>query len=151
MSEQTIKSRQGQRLAAAMATTSLLSLGLLVAPATSALAASRPDLQPTPIRVTQPVKAGQQVYFDSGIANFGDSGTGVFNIKWLVDGQEVGAYGSHDGVPGGSSKLDGNSQFSWTFGDAGSFHTVTFIVDADNHVAERFESNNRISYRVHVR
>jgi subtilase family serine protease len=78
------------------------------------------------------------------------SGTGVFNIKWLVDGEEVGAYGSHDGVPSNSSQLNGNSQFDWTFGDPGSFHTVTFIVDADNHVAELNENNNRISRTVWI-
>jgi hypothetical protein len=150
MSEQAIRSRRGQRLAAGMAVTSLMSLGLLVAPGTAAEAASPPELSPTPIKVAQPVKAGQRVHFDSGIANYGGSGTGVFNIKWLVDGEEVGAYGSHRGVPSNSSRLNGNSQFDWTFDDPGSFHTVTFIVDADNHVPESNENNNRISLTVWV-
>ena len=47
--------------------------------------------------------------------------------------------------------LNGNSQFNHTFGDPGSFHTVTFIVDAYNHVDERIESNNSVSVRVNVR
>jgi subtilase family serine protease len=150
MSEQAIRSRRGQRLAAGMAATSLMGLGLLVAPATAADAASRPELSPTPIKVSQTVKAGQRIHFDSGVQNYGGTRSGVFNVKWLVDGEEVGAYGSHSSVPAGSSKLNGNSQFDWTFDDPGSFHTITFIVDADNHVAESNENNNRISRSVHV-
>jgi hypothetical protein len=38
---------------------------------------------------------GGTVFFDSGISNTGDTDTGVFNIEWLIDGQEVGAYGTH--------------------------------------------------------
>lgn len=151
MSGQTITHRRGQRLAAGVAATSLLSLGLLVAP-TVADAATRAELSPTPIKVaSKTVTAGQKVYFDSGINNYGGTGSGVFNVKWLVDGEEVGAYGSHASVPAGSSKLNGNSQFAWTFDDPGSFHTVTFIVDADNHVAELNEGNNRLFVQIRVR
>lgn len=127
-------------------------LALLVVPATAADAAPGPaDLSPTGIRYKSPVVAGRNVFFDSGIRNTGGQGSGVFNIKWLVDGREVGAYGSHENVPAGSSKLNGNSQFNYTFGDPGSFHTVTFIVDVDNHVRERFEGNNRQSVQILVR
>lgn len=130
----------------------VLLLGLLVVLPTAAAASPRPaELSPTTIKFNRPVVAGQNVYFDSGIRNTGGEGTGVFNIKWLVDGREVGAYGSHDDVPGGSSRLNGNSQFNYTFDDPGSFHTVTFIVDADNHVQERSEGNNTQSTRVDVR
>src|SRR4051794_29956232 len=65
--------------------------------------ASRPDLTPTPITVSgtnhpgsgPPLQIGSTIHFDSGIANLGDVGTGVFNIRWLVDGQNVNppAYG----------------------------------------------------------
>ena len=156
MSKKSGKSRVGQRLAGGMTAkallTALLSLGLLVAPATTAKAVVGPDLSVTWIKiVNQPVVAGQQANFDAGVQNTGGEGTGVFNIKWLVDGQEVGAYGSHEGVPAGSSKLDGNSQFSWTFGDPGSRHNVTFIVDVDNHVAEIAESNNNYNFSFLVR
>jgi len=132
--------------------TALLSLGLLVTPATTAGAAVGPDLSVTWIKiVNKPVVAGQEVHFDAGVQNTGGEGTGVFNIKWLVDGQEVGAYGSHEGVPAGSSKLDGNSQFYYTFGDPGSRHNVTFIVDVDNQVAEIAERNNSYNYSFSVR
>jgi subtilase family serine protease len=43
--------------------------------------------------------------------------------------------------------LDGNSQFDWTFDDAGQ-HTVTFIADVDNHVAEVDEENNRVDLTI---
>jgi hypothetical protein len=75
MSERAIRPRRGQRLAAGMAVTSLMSLGLLVTPAAAAEVTSRPELSPTPIKVAQSVKAGQRVHFDSGIANYGGSGT----------------------------------------------------------------------------
>jgi subtilase family serine protease len=151
MSEQAIRSRRGQRLAAGMAATSLMSLGLFVAPA-MADATVGPDLSVTWIKIVNgPVVAGKQIHFDAGVQNTGGEGTGVFNIKWFVDGQEVGAYGSHEGVPAGSSKLDGNSQFYHTFGDPGSRHNVTFIVDVDNHVAEIAEGNNRYNTSFLVR
>lgn len=111
---------------------------------------SRANLLPTAITYTpsSPV-VGQQVYFDSGITNNGDVDTGVFNIKWFVDGQEVGAYGSHQGVPAGQTILDGNSQFQWIFTSAGT-HTVTFVVDVDNHVQESDEADNAGSIDVVV-
>ncbi len=111
----------GQRLTVGLAAkallASLLSIGLLVASATTANAAPAPDLTPFWVKTPSRVVAGQQVYFDSGIRNWGDKGTGVFNIKWLVDGKEVGAYGSHEGIPGHSSKLNVITHFSWTFTD----------------------------------
>ncbi|MCO1657421.1 CARDB domain-containing protein [Pseudonocardia humida] len=126
-------------------------LGLLAVPATADAAPRPAELSPTPIQFERPVVAGQSVYFDSGIRNTGGQGSGGFNIKWFVDGQEVGAYGSHQDVPSGSSKLNGNSQFTHTFDDPGSFHTVTFVVDVDNHVHERNEGDNEQSVRVNVR
>src|SRR5688572_23627219 len=93
MTKQSGKSRVGQRRAGGMAgkalLTAVLTLGLLVFPATTANAAPIADLLPTMIKFDHTsVVDGQQVYFDSGIQNAGDAGTGVFNIKWLVDGQE---------------------------------------------------------------
>jgi hypothetical protein len=91
---------------------------------------------------------GGTVFFDSGVRNTGDIDTGVFNIEWFVDGQEVGAYGSHEGVPANTTILDGNSQFSWV-ATAGT-HTIEFVVDVDNHVQESNESNNSRSVTVAV-
>ncbi|WP_374971538.1 CARDB domain-containing protein [Terrabacter sp. BE26] len=113
-----------------------------------------PDLVPTAITVNGAVpgaalQAGKSVHFDSGVRNQGSADSGVFNIRWLVDGRDVGAYGSHAGVPANTTVLDGNSQFDWTFTAAGSY-TVTFAVDVDNHVAESNESNNSLTVQVHV-
>jgi subtilase family serine protease len=156
MTNKSTKSRVGQRLIGGMtasaSVTALLTLELLVTPATTADATVGPDLSVTWIKIVNgPVVAGKEIHFDAGIQNTGGEGTGVFNIKWLVDGQEVGAYGSHEGVPAGSSKLDGNSQFYHTFGDPGSRHNVTFIVDVDNHVAEIAERNNSYNFSFLVR
>ncbi|MGH9962119.1 MAG: trypsin-like serine protease, partial [Pyrinomonadaceae bacterium] len=101
-----------------------------------------PNLQPTGITFdTSTAVVGGTVFFDSGVRNAGDADTGVFNIKWFVDGQEVGAYGSHAGVPAGQTVMDGNSQFSWTFDRPGP-HSVAFTVDGDNHVEESTEGDN---------
>ena len=101
------------------------------------------DLEPTAITFdVSVVQAGQSVYFDSGVENQGAVDSGVFSIKWLVDGQEVGAYGGHDGVPAKSTVMDGNSQFTWTFDSPGTYE-LTFAVDADDHVqCEANESDN---------
>jgi hypothetical protein len=101
-----------------------------------------PNLQPTGITFdTATALVGSTIFFDSGVRNTGDVDTGVFNIKWFVDGQEVGAYGSHAGVPAGQTVMDGNSQFSWPFNSHG-LHSVTFAVDVDHHVLESKEGDN---------
>jgi hypothetical protein len=94
--------------------------------------------------------AGDTIYFDSGIRNVGKADTGVFNIKWFVDGRNVNAYGSHSGVPSGKTVMDGNSQFQWTFKNPGS-HSVTFIVDVDNHIHESNEKDNSKTIKLSVR
>ena len=71
---------------------------------------AKPDIAPTAIRYDQQkTQVNTKIYFDSGIVNNGGADTEVFNIKWFVDGKEVGAYGSHAGVPAGTEVLDGNS------------------------------------------
>jgi hypothetical protein len=69
--------------------------------------------------------------------------------RTLVDGAEVGAYGSHPGVPSGSTVGDGNSQFSYSFPSPGS-HIVRFVVDADDHIAELGEDDNVMNIQVAV-
>lgn len=121
----------------------VIAAGGLAVPTVQAAADTGPDLWPTSIKFDwHDINAGEKVYFDSGINNFSDTGTGTFNIKWLVNGEEVGAYGSHEGVPSGSTVMDGNSQFEHTFTRPGNY-TVTFIVDVDNYVKESIESNNK--------
>lgn len=113
---------------------------------TVGLGSALPDLSPTAILYNPAdLVPGRTVFFDSGVQNSGSQGTGVFNVRWLVDGVSVG-YGSHAGVPANSTILDGNSQFSWV-ATAGT-HTIEFAVDVDNHVVESNESNNSRSVTV---
>ena len=100
------------------------------------------NLRPTAIVLDKSaLVVGRTIFFDSGIENAGGTDTGEFNVRWLVDGQDVGAYGRHKGVPAGKTILDGNSQFSWVF-DRPGWHTVTFVVDVDNYVLESEEYDN---------
>jgi hypothetical protein len=109
----------------------------------------RPDLLPTRILYDQAdLVAGKAIFFDSGVENTGDAATGTFNIKWYVDGKDVGAYGSHSGLAAGSTVLNGNSQFTWTL-PAGS-HKITFAVDVDDFIPESNEDNNSTSVTVAV-
>jgi hypothetical protein len=118
---------------------SLLTVGLVRA---------LPDLSPTAILYNSAdLVPGRTVFFDSGVQNAGVQGTGVFNIRWFVDGVSLG-YGSHEGVPANSTVLNGNSQFSWVATEGA--HTITFAVDVDNHVVESDESNNTRSVTVTV-
>lgn len=101
------------------------------------------ELSPTPIITSGTLEVGQTLLFDSGVANTGEASSGIFNVKWLVDGQEVGAYGLHESLEAGETKLDGNSAYSWV-AELGE-HSITFIVDVDNHVDELYETNNEIT------
>lgn len=102
----------------------------------------QPDLKPAPITYnSSDLVEDRKVLFDSGVINSGDKDSGPFNIRWFVDGKDVGAYGSHENVPANSTIMDGNSQFTWK-AKAGT-HTITFAVDTDNQVKERYEDNNQ--------
>ena len=107
------------------------------------------DLTPTSIRYDESqLVRGSQVFFDSGIRNTGDAGTDEFNIKWLVNGQEVGAHGSHSPIPAGTTVRDRSSQFRWAF-DPGTYR-ITFAVDADDVIDESDEGNNSTSVTVTI-
>ena len=87
----------------------------------SGTAVAGPDLQPTGIKYdASTIRPDNTVHFDAGIKNNGQKKTRSFNVKWLVDGEDIGAYGSHAGIPGGTTVLDGNSQFDWTPNVAGA-------------------------------
>lgn len=106
------------------------------------------DLSPTPITHAPAVIArGTVVTFDSGVRNGGTAGTGGFNVKWFVDGVQVG-YGGHAGVAAGATVLAGNSAYTWT-ATAGT-HTIRFALDVDGHVLESNEGNNSIAVTVTV-
>jgi subtilase family serine protease len=94
------------------------------------------------------LSVGNQIIFDSGIRNNGNTGTGSFNIKWYVNDVQVG-YGGHEGIPANSTVLDGNSQYWWTPASPGTY-IIKFVVDNDNAVLEFDESNNEKSVTVTV-
>lgn len=107
------------------------------------LAVSLADLTPTAIAYNSAsLVRGASVLFDSGVRNAGTAGTGGFNVKWFVDGVQVG-YGGHTGVAAGAIVLDGNSALYWT-ATAGT-HSIRFAVDVDGHVQESNEANNSIT------
>jgi CARDB len=104
------------------------------------------DLSPTAITYAPAaLTPGAVVTFDSGVRNAGNAGTGGFNVKWFVDGVQVG-YGGHAGVPANTTLLNGNSAFLWT-ATAGT-HTLSFAVDVDGHVQESNEANNSTAITV---
>jgi len=106
------------------------------------------DLSPTQILYDSgDLVVGRKVFFDSGVKNSGSHGSGLFNVNWFVDGVQEG-YGSHLGVGADTTVLNGNSQFSWV-AQPGA-HTISFEVDADNHVVESNEQNNSVSVQVNV-
>jgi subtilase family serine protease len=105
--------------------------------------AALPDLRPTAIRYpAASLAAGSPVLLDAGVANAGLGAAADFNVRWTIDGVALGA-GAHAGVAPGATVLDGNSQYTWT--PTLGTHVVAFEVDADQHVRETNEANNRVS------
>jgi len=108
-----------------------------------------PDLVPTEILYDKSkLQVGTTIYFDSGIYNGGDASSKGFNIKWFVNGSELG-YGWHEGVNAGSLVMTDNSQFYWKPVSSGKY-TVEFVIDCDNYIAEENEENNTISASVTI-
>lgn len=107
----------------------------------------QPDLRPTAILYTPAdVYPGNVVRFDSGVRNDGTVASPDFNIRWLVDGQDVGATGRHLGVPARSTLKNDNSEFYWTV--LPGRHTIAFLLDYDHQVPESNEVNNRATVAV---
>lgn len=82
------------------------------------------------------------------LKNTGNKDTGVFNVKWFLDGEQVG-YGSHGNLPPNNQESQGNVRFDWTPKREG--HTLKFVADVDNHVKESNEYDNQIEKIVYVK
>ena len=111
--------------------------------------AAMPDLIPTNITydaVTAVI--GQSIHFDSGIRNLGTLDSEGFNVKWYVNGVQLG-HGGHVGIPAHGTDMTYNSQFDWTPAEAGDFK-VEFFVDSANTIEESNENNNRTSVNVQI-
>ena len=104
-----------------------------------------------PVKITRSpliVWTGYSVVFNAGVTNAGDADAGEFNIKWLINGTQVG-YGGHIGVAAGATETNDNSEYIWT-PDLPGTYTIRYEVDTDQHIAESDETNNAAEMRVAV-
>ena len=108
-----------------------------------------PDLMPTEIVYdSASVSIGKNIYFDSGIRNDGAVDSEGFNIKWFVNGEQLG-HGGHPGIPANGVDMTSNSQFSWAPPAAGDY-VIEFFVDSENTLKETDESNNTVTITVSI-
>lgn len=116
---------------------------------TSAPIISKPDLSPLTISYdTNTIAVGKTILLDSGICNSGDADAAGFNIKWYVNGSQVG-YGYHYDVSANTTDLYGNSSYFWTPSSPGSY-TIRFVADVDDYVMESNENNNEATITIVV-
>ncbi|MBI5389163.1 hypothetical protein HZB01_02160 [Candidatus Woesearchaeota archaeon] len=107
--------------------------------------AQKADLVVTGIDMTPAnPSVGQNVHFEANTKNYGNKVSGVVNIKWYMDGREIG-YGSYGPHQPGSTLADysDNIRLDWTA--TPGQHTLTFVIDSDSMEAESNENNNRLS------
>jgi uncharacterized protein YjdB len=107
-----------------------------------------PDLAALPISCDMDITVGEQVCFQTGIANNGNGDSGIFNVNLDINGVSL-SYGPHNGIPAHTTVNDNNCKFYWTPTAAGNY-TVTFTVDSDNSIVEDNESNNQSSLMLSV-
>jgi len=105
-----------------------------------------PDLKVRGIHFTAPPRAGALTTAVARLVNRGRSATGIFNVKWFLDGVQVG-YGSHASLAPGAVSSD-NVRFDWT--PAPGAHRLRFEADVGDHVVESREDNNAHTARVRV-
>ncbi len=91
-------------------------------------------------------QAGEMVTVFAVLKNLGGEPTPVFNIKWYLDGAEVG-YGSHASLSSGSTS-SGNVRYDWHVTEGS--HTLKFVADCDGGVNESNEGNNNRQESVSV-
>jgi subtilase family serine protease len=106
----------------------------------------RVDLEVSGIDFTSPPAAGVRTTAVARLANIGDLASGVFNVKWFLDGVQVG-YGSHASLAPGEVST-GNIRFDWT--PTAGWHSLRFRADVDNYVVERDEGNNSAAVTLQV-
>lgn len=91
-------------------------------------------------------KAGKLVTAFAVMKNTGTKDTGVFNVKWFLNDQQVG-YGSHVNLPSGQES-QGNVRFDWT--PESGVHYLRFSADVDGNVKESNEDDNQVVRQVVV-
>ena len=90
---------------------------------------------------------GEETTFTAVLQNLGSVSTGTFNVKWYIDGQQVG-YGGHSPLGAGQTSTD-NIYFYWTPPAIGSYR-IRYEADVDGHVTESNELNGSEEKTVNV-
>jgi subtilase family serine protease len=106
-----------------------------------------PDLRVSGISFTSTPTAGVRTTAVARLSNAGRAPSGEFNVKWFLDGAQVG-YGRHKSLAAGEISND-NIRFSWT--PAPGWHRLRFHADVDNEVSELDEGNNSAAVTVRAR
>ena len=104
------------------------------------------DLKVSSISFTSTPKAGKLTTAVANLTNKGNAKSGIFNVKWYLDGKQVG-YGSHKSLAPGEVS-DDNVRFDWT--PTPGVHTLRFKADVDDHVKESNENNNSAKVKVNL-
>jgi hypothetical protein len=106
----------------------------------------RPDLKVSSITFSTPPKAGVRTTAFAWLSNVGQTASGGFNVKWFLNGVQVG-YGYHIPLAPGQVSTD-NVRFYWT--PTRGVHTLRFEADVDKQVVESNENNNKYQKTVTV-
>ena len=104
------------------------------------------DLKVSGISFTSPPTLGVRTTAIASLANVGRTSSGVFNVKWYLNGVQVG-YGLHESLAPGQTS-NGNVRFDWT--PTAGAHRLRFEADVDDHVTESDETNNAIEGTINV-
>lgn len=94
---------------------------------------------------TEP-EPGQNVTFEVTIENDGELDAGTFEVRFLVDGEQLGEHIVVDGLAAGDTATATSDNWTATEGE----HTVEAIADADEQVDEHDETDNTASTTVNV-
>lgn len=89
---------------------------------------------------------GQNVTFEVTIENDGELDAGSFEVRFLVDGEQIGENVTIDGLAAGDTATATSDNWTATEGD----HAVEAIVDADEQVDEHDETDNTATTTVTV-
>ena len=93
-------------------TLAALLLASVVLPSAPALAQRGPDLEVSDISFSPAPVAGVQTVATARLVNEGTASSGAFNVKWFLDGVQVG-YGGHTSLAPGEVS-SGNVRYDWT-------------------------------------
>ncbi|HEY7697299.1 MAG TPA: CARDB domain-containing protein, partial [Vicinamibacteria bacterium] len=110
-------------------------------------APSLADLVVDDLAFNPPPTVGVETVVTARLRNAGTVDAPQFNIKWFLDGGEVG-YGLHRALPAGATSSD-NVRFFWTPSTPGT-HRLRYVADVDSHVDESNEANNSWEESVNV-